>query len=88
MAAKVSETGCAPPKSSPTDKPDWYRAISKYEQPDPSKAGWQLVDTFSLVDADMVRIHESPTLLHVQLDPIADIEFPNRDVIYQSVTKF
>ena len=61
-------------------------------QADPSHtrvyALWQLVDTFSLVDADMVRIHDSPTLLHVKINAITDIEFPNRDVIYQSVTRF
>jgi hypothetical protein len=49
---------------------------------------WQLVDRFSLVDADTTRIHESPTLRHVRVPELADIEFPNRDVIYQSVTKF
>lgn len=49
---------------------------------------WQLVDKFSYVDADQVRIHESPTLRHVHLPAIVDIEFPNSDVIYQSVTAF
>jgi hypothetical protein len=49
---------------------------------------WQLVDKFSLVDENKVPIHESPSLLHVRIAPVEDIEFPNRDVIYQSVTKF
>jgi hypothetical protein len=49
---------------------------------------WQLVDRFSLVDANGVRIHDSPTLLHVRIPDIADIEFPNGNVIYESVTRF
>ncbi len=61
-------------------------------QSDPDRtivyALWQLVDKFSFVDADTVRIHDSSSLLHVEMPEIADIEFPNRDVIYQSVTRF
>jgi hypothetical protein len=49
---------------------------------------WQLVDKFSLVDADTVAIDESPTLVHAHIPAVADIVFPNRDVIYQSVTHF
>lgn len=49
---------------------------------------WQLVDKFSYVDADLVRIHESSTLRHVRMPAIVEIEFPNSDVIYQSVTAF
>jgi hypothetical protein len=60
--------------------------------PDPDHtivyAIWQLVDTFSYVDADTVLIHESPTLRHAELEAIADIEFANASVIYQSVTRF
>jgi hypothetical protein len=49
---------------------------------------WQLVDKFSLVDADQVPIDESDTLVHVRIEPIASIVFPNRDVIRQSSTYF
>ncbi len=49
---------------------------------------WQLVDKFTLVDVDTVRIHESGTLTHVRIPAIADIHFPNQSVIYQSVTTF
>lgn len=49
---------------------------------------WQLVDAFALVDADSVRIDESPVLTHAHVPEIPDIVFPNRDVIYQSVTVF
>ena len=49
---------------------------------------WQLVDTFSMVDADSVRIHDSPTMLHARIPAIADIEFPSSAVIRQSVTRF
>lgn len=61
-------------------------------QADPTRttvyAIWQLVDTFVLVDADTVAINESPSLAHARIPSIAAIEFPNRDVIYQSSTKF
>ena len=61
-------------------------------QSDPSRtivyALWQLVDAFSLVDADTVRIDQSPTLRHAHIAEIEDIEFPNRNVIRQSVTRF
>jgi hypothetical protein len=49
---------------------------------------WQLVDRFSMVDADTVRIHDSDILTHVRITEIADIEFPNESVIYQSITAF
>ncbi len=49
---------------------------------------WQLVDEFSIVDEDTVKIHESATLLHVEMPEIADLRFPNKDMVYQSVTKF
>lgn len=61
-------------------------------QSDPDKitvyAIWQLVDKFSLVDADTIAIHQSPTLVHAQVPAIASIVFPNRDTIYKSVTRF
>ena len=60
--------------------------------PDPDHdriyALWQLVDTFRLVDEDSVRIADSPTLAHVKIPDIVDIEFPSNTVIRQSVTKF
>lgn len=49
---------------------------------------WQLVDVFVLVDARKVPIHASDTLYYVEIPEIAVVEFLNRDVIYQSVTKF
>lgn len=49
---------------------------------------WQLVDKFTLVDADTIAINESPTLVHARIPAIASIVFPNRDTIYQSVTRF
>ena len=49
---------------------------------------WQLVDCFVLVDADSLRIDESPTLLHARILETPDILFPNRDAIYESVTVF
>ena len=49
---------------------------------------WQLVDKFCLVDADTVCIHESPALVHATIPEVADIVFPNEDVLYQSVTHF
>lgn len=61
-------------------------------QADPDRvtvyAIWQLVDEFSLVDADTVVIDQSPTLVHARIPAVAPIVFPNRDVIYQSVTHF
>jgi len=61
-------------------------------QADPDRttvyAIWQLVDRFRMVDADTVAIHESATLTHARIPPVGSIEFPNRDVIYQSVTFF
>ena len=49
---------------------------------------WQLVDKFCLVDADTVCMHESPALVHATIPEVADIVFPNEDVLYQSVTHF
>ena len=49
---------------------------------------WQLVDTFTLVDADTMSIDTSETLTHVQIPAVQSIEFPNHDVIYQSITHF
>ena len=49
---------------------------------------WQLVDVFVLVDAQKTLIHESDTLHYVVLPEIAAVEFLNKDVIYQSVTRF
>lgn len=50
-------------------------------------AVWQLVDKFSLVDENKVPIDESLSLLHVHIDPVADIEFP-ANFVYQSLTEF
>jgi hypothetical protein len=49
---------------------------------------WQLVDVFVIVDDTKAPIHLSDTLNYVELPEITVIEFLNRDVIYQSVTKF
>ncbi len=49
---------------------------------------WQLVDRFAYMDADTVRVHESDILNRVRIPEIADIEFPNEAVIYQSITVF
>jgi hypothetical protein len=49
---------------------------------------WQLVDVFVIVDTNKNPIHISDTLNYVEIPEIAAIEFLNRDVIYQSVTKF
>ena len=49
---------------------------------------WQLVDKFVMVDADTVAINESATLTHAQIPEVVPIEFPNEDVIYQSITHF
>lgn len=61
-------------------------------QADPSKtivyALWQLVDVFMLVDSDKVPLHESSTLTHVTIPEIPRVEFMNRDVVRQSVTRF
>jgi hypothetical protein len=49
---------------------------------------WQLVDVFVLTDAHKVPIHQSDTLQHVELPEVGAIEFLNKDVIYQKVTRF
>ena len=49
---------------------------------------WQLVDVFVIVDKDENPIHISGTLNHVEIPEITALEFPNGNVIYQSVTKF
>jgi hypothetical protein len=49
---------------------------------------WQLVDVFMLVDADKTPVHESDMLVHVTVNEIPRVEFLNRDVVRQSVTKF
>ena len=49
---------------------------------------WQLVDVFVLTDSNKVPIHASDTLTHARIPEIAVIEFLNKDVIYQKVTKF
>jgi hypothetical protein len=49
---------------------------------------WQLVDVFMLVDADKNPIDQSGALTHVTLPEIPRVEFLNRDVVRQSVTKF
>lgn len=49
---------------------------------------WQLVDVLMLVDADKTPVHESDMLLHVTVPEIPRVEFLNRDVVRQSVTKF
>jgi len=59
---------------------------------DPSKVIvyglWQLVDVFILVDATKVAIDQSGTLTHMEIEPLARVEFLNRDVVWQKVTKF
>lgn len=49
---------------------------------------WQLVDVFVLVDAKKTAIHQSETLNYVVIPEIPAVEFLNKDVIYQSVTRF
>jgi len=49
---------------------------------------WQLVDVFALVDAGGTPIDESGALVHVKIPAIPRLEFANKDVIYQSVTRF
>jgi len=49
---------------------------------------WQLVDMFTLVDADTVRIHESDTLWHAEIPEVVSITFPSQDTMYQSLTYF
>lgn len=49
---------------------------------------WQLVDVFVIVDDSKVPIHMSGTLRYVEIPEITAIEFLNKDVIYQSVTRF
>lgn len=48
---------------------------------------WQLVDVLSLVDADMVPIHESNTLWHVVMGELPSIEFPSQTTFAQIVTR-
>jgi hypothetical protein len=59
---------------------------------DPNKtivyALWQLVDVLVLVDGNKVPIDQSSTLAHVTIPEIPGVEFLNRDVVRQSVTKF
>ena len=49
---------------------------------------WQLVDVLILVDADKTPVHKSSMLTHVTVPEIPRVEFLNRDVVRQSVTKF
>lgn len=49
---------------------------------------WQLVDVFVITDAAKVPIDDSDTMVHAEIQTIAAIEFLNKDVIYQKVTKF
>jgi hypothetical protein len=49
---------------------------------------WQLVDEFSFVDADTVRIHDSPTLTRVNMPAVANILFPNESVVRMVTTDF
>ena len=49
---------------------------------------WQLVDVFLLADGDKVPIHQSNGLEHVSITEVPRVEFLNRDIVYQSVTKF
>jgi hypothetical protein len=49
---------------------------------------WQLVDEFTMVDANRVPIDQSPTLLHVRMPPVPDIQFPNEDVVTMKTTDF
>lgn len=49
---------------------------------------WQLVDAFVLTDAKKTPINLSNTLVNVTIPAIQEIDFPNKDVIYQSITKF
>jgi hypothetical protein len=49
---------------------------------------WQLVDVFMLVDAKRVPIDASDTLVHLEIEPLARVEFLNRDVVAQKVTRF
>jgi len=59
---------------------------------DPSKTIvyglWQLVDVFVQTVANTTPIDQSQTLAYVEIPVIAAIEFANRDVIRQSVTRF
>jgi len=49
---------------------------------------WQLVDVFLLTDSDQVPIHQSDMLGHVSITEVPRVEFPNGNIVYQSVTKF
>lgn len=43
---------------------------------------------WQLVDADSVRIHDSTTLPHVQMNEIANILIPNENVVRMQTTDF
>ena len=49
---------------------------------------WQLVDEFSLVDVDTIPISESPTMVQVEISPIARIQFPSKGVTVMQTTDF
>lgn len=49
---------------------------------------WQLVDVFTLVDADKVPIDQSPTLVHARMPAVAGVEFPNESVVTMKTTDF
>lgn len=49
---------------------------------------WQLVDEFSMVDADGIPIHESPTLTHADIQAIPSVRFPNETVVVLKTTDF
>jgi len=49
---------------------------------------WQLVDKFTVVDADGIGIDTSATLQNVKLREIPTLEFPNKTIIRQSVIQF
>ena len=49
---------------------------------------WQLVDKFSYVDENRVPIHQSPTLVNVEISPIRSIEFLREDHFAQPRTFF
>ncbi len=49
---------------------------------------WQLIDEFSVVDADGVPIDQSPTLLHVRMPPVPSVQFPSENVLTLQTTDF
>ena len=49
---------------------------------------WQLVDEFSLVDVDTIPIHQSDILTHVEIPAVANILFPNQNVVTMKTTDF